>query len=145
VIRDVVGRHRDNEVSPLSEQRRGGLLRFAGTLVAVKYFVWFIPWCFGGQMDVNRSPLTVSVVPETSMTEQALSLLLQRNLTVKSDNYPANGFGRFGYYDAEKLARIILNETPEAIEAFESEEEMIEYIRKAMSADCCFISKPSFH
>lgn len=40
-----------------------------------------------------------------------------------------------GYYEPEELARIILEESADAMEAFGTLEEMIEYIREAMTAD----------
>ena len=40
-----------------------------------------------------------------------------------------------GYYEPEELARMILEESADAVEPFGSLEEMIEYIREAMNAD----------
>lgn len=40
-----------------------------------------------------------------------------------------------GYYEPEDLARIIMEESADAVEAFGTLEEMIEYIREAMNAD----------
>jgi len=46
-----------------------------------------------------------------------------------------------GYCKAEALARRILDETPDAIELFNSLEEMIEYTREALAANYTFDGK----
>jgi len=50
--------------------------------------------------------------------------------------------GRFTCLDPEILASRILEEYPDAIEAFDSIEEMVEYIREAMAANYLFEPKP---
>lgn len=40
-----------------------------------------------------------------------------------------------GYHEPEELARMILEENADAVEPFGSLEEMIEYMREAMTAD----------
>lgn len=40
-----------------------------------------------------------------------------------------------GYYEAEELARIILEESADSVEPFGTFEDMVEYIREALNAD----------
>lgn len=54
---------------------------------------------------------------------------------VSSVAQPEKRMKAAGYYEPEELARIILEESADAVEAFGTLEEMIEYIREAMNAD----------
>lgn len=58
------------------------------------------------------------------------SFQLKQN--AESDNYHTTIATCPEYCDAERLVSIILAETPGAVEAFNSREEMVEYAREAM-------------
>lgn len=58
------------------------------------------------------------------------SFQLEQN--AESDNYHTPIATCPEYCDAERLVSIILAETPEAVEAFGTRQEMVEYTREAM-------------
>jgi uncharacterized hydantoinase/oxoprolinase family protein len=57
---------------------------------------------------------------------------------VKSDNYHPKQLESYHFIEAEDLVRIILEETPEAIDVFNSRREMIEYICEAIASNYVF-------
>ncbi len=75
---------------------------------------------------------------------QAVLPLSGPDVIAESDNCPP-GQLTSPQYNAEELARIIWEETPESVEAFGSLEEMVEYIQEAMSSDYVFHTKSTPH
>jgi uncharacterized hydantoinase/oxoprolinase family protein len=62
----------------------------------------------------------------------------QINPIVKSDNYHPKQLESCHYIEAEELVKIILEETPEAADVFNSRREMIEYISEAIASNYVF-------
>jgi len=62
----------------------------------------------------------------------------QINPIVESDNYHPKQLESCHYIEAEELVRIILEETPEAVDLFNTRREMIEYISEAIASNYVF-------
>jgi hypothetical protein len=63
---------------------------------------------------------------------------VQINPMVKSDNYHRKQRESYHYDEAEELVRVILEEIPEAVEAFNTRTEMIEYVCEAIASNYVF-------
>ena len=57
---------------------------------------------------------------------------------VRSDNYHLKQLERYQYGEAEELVRVILEETPEAVDAFNTRKEMIAYVCEAIASNYVF-------
>jgi hypothetical protein len=60
--------------------------------------------------------------------------LIESDSAPDSENTPESRLIERHFCEAENLARIILDETPKAIEAFINRESMVEYIRQAIAS-----------
>jgi len=63
---------------------------------------------------------------------------IQINPIDKSDNDHPNQLENNHYKEAEELVRIILEETPEAVDVFNTRNEMIDYICEAIASNYVF-------
>ncbi len=61
---------------------------------------------------------------------------IKNGASVHSDNKLVEDVNAVNYYEPEELTKKILEETPQALEAFKDQAEMLEYIREALAATC---------
>lgn len=61
------------------------------------------------------------------------------SLITTSVNCPSQQLEHFQNVEADELVRIILNETPEAVDVFGTHMEMTEYVREAIASNYIYI------
>jgi uncharacterized hydantoinase/oxoprolinase family protein len=68
----------------------------------------------------------------------------QINPMGRSDNYHLKQLESYQYDEAVELVRVILEETPEAVDVFNTRKEMIEYICEAIALNYVFHPESKF-
>jgi hypothetical protein len=94
-------------------------------------------WSVGPLLEMAYSHHNIRLGNEGEM-DQLDSICINNDNARESGTYSVGLIDTSGYCEPEVLARIILAESPEAVEAFGSLEEMVEYIREAAAANYIF-------
>jgi hypothetical protein len=84
----------------------------------------------------------IATIEREGMIARVNKLLSKVGTIAKSDNYPRKHSDITDHCEPDELAMIILEDNPGALEAFNTLEEMVEYIRVAMAANYVFRAKP---